>query len=349
MKSIEKKHFGVTKKGEEVFSYILKNDFLEVEILNFGGTIRRIEMPDKNGKIENIVLGFDKIEDYEEKIGIHFGAIVGRNAGRIKDGELNIDGIRYQLAKNNGNNNLHGYPEFFASKIWNVEPFEEEEKIGVVLTRVSPHLEANFPGEVKVKVKYTLDKNKLNLEYEGIPDRDTYINLTNHSYFNLSGDFKRNIDEQELTLCADNYIEVDEATLPVKIAKVENTAMDLRRGKKLKEVFLSGDEQVKIVGNGIDHPFVFNKEYDGFLAKLYDEESGRTLKVVTDQPVGVIYTGNYVHEAEFLSKGVKAEDHMGVCVETQDYPDVLKFIPEKSKIYNKMNGYSQKTTFIFEK
>lgn len=346
---IERKKFGITKNGEEVYSYILKNDFVEVEILSFGGTIRRIMTPDKNGKYENIVLGFDNIKDYEEKIGIHFGAVVGRNAGRIKDGELFIKGTKYQLEKNNGGNNLHGYPDFFAEKVWNVETFEEGESIGLILTRVSPHLEANFPGEVAFTVKYTLRENRLTLEYEGKPDRDTYINLTNHSYFNLSGDLKRNIDNQKMTLCCDKYIKVDEKTLPVEIVNVENTVMDLRNGKKFRDIFASNDEQIKIVGNGIDHPFVFNETSEGFMAKLEDEESGRVLKVVTDQPVGVIYTGNYVHEAETLSNGVKALDHLGVCVETQDYPDVLKFLPEKGKIYNKINTYRQKTTFIFEK
>lgn len=348
MKNIEKKQFGVTKKGEKVYLYTLKNEFIEVEILNFGGTIRKIFTPDKNGKMENIVLGFDDIRDYEKKIGIHFGAIVGRNAGRIKDGELIINGIKYQLEKNNGGNNLHGYPDFFAEKVWNVETFEEGEDIGLILTRVSPHLESNFPGEVKFKVKYTLRENKLMIEYEGKPDRDTYINLTNHSYFNLSGNLKKNIDEQKITLCCDKYIKVDEKTLPVEVSDVKGTIMDLRSGRKFKEIFDSKDEQIKIVGSGIDHPFIFNEVENGIVAKLEDEESGRVLKVMTDQPVGVIYTGNYVHEAETLSDGIKASDHLGVCIETQDYPDVLKFLQKKGKIYNKMNDYSQKTTFIFE-
>lgn len=349
MNLIEKKEFGVTKDGEKVFSYILKNNFLEVEILTFGGIIRKVKMPDKNGKLENIVLGFDHLEDYESKIGLHLGAIVGRNAGRIKGGKLLIGDKEYQLEKNNFDNNLHGYPDFFAKKIWEAETFESGEEIGVILRRISPHLESNFPGEVKVSVKYTLNQNKLILEYFGEADRDTYINLTNHSYFNLSGDLKNNIDEQKITLYCDKYMEVDRETLPIKIVDVNGSIMDLRNGRKFSEIFSSKDEQVKIVGNGIDHPFIFNNTKDQIVAKIEDEKSGRVLKVMTDQPVGVIYTGNYVCEAEEFYTKIKAENHMGVCIETQDYPDVLKFLPEKAKIYNKNVNYKQKTTFIFEK
>ena len=198
-------------------------------------------------------------------------------------------------------------------------------------------------------VKYTLRENKLIVEYDGKASEDTYINLTNHSYFNLSGDLKRNIDNQKIMLCCDRYIKVDEKTLPVEITDVKESIMDLRNGKRFKDIFESDDEQIKIVGNGIDHPFIFNEVGDSVKARLEDEESGRTLEVKTDQPVGVIYTGNYVHEAKILSNGVKAQDHLGVCIETQDYPDVLKFLPEKGKIYNKINDYKQKTIFIFGK
>lgn len=344
---IEEKHFGFTSLNQEVRTYILKNEFLEVEILNYGGIIRKIMTPNKNGNFENIVLGFDNIEDYEKKIGIHFGAIVGRNAGRIKDGLLIINKKIYKLERNNGNNNLHGYPEYYAAKIWNVEKKIDKDKLSLILTRISPHLEANFPGEINLKVVYTLNKNILEIDYEGIPDRDTYMNLTNHSYFNLSGDLKERIDNQLIELDCDEYIQVDKSTLPIKISKVENTIMDLRKGKRFSEIFNSNEPQIKIVGNGLDHPFIFNKKND-IVAKFTDEKSGRIMKVVTDQPVGVIYTGNYVKDAGILSGNIKSENHMGFCIETQDYPDVIKFLPRKAKLYTKNNGYKQKTKFIFE-
>lgn len=346
MISTDVKEWGVTKKGEQVYCYTLKNEFLEVSVLNYGGVIQKIMMPDKNGKFENIVLGFDDIKGYEER-SPHFGAIVGRTAGRIKKGELYINGTLYQLETNNCGNNLHGYPEFYGQKIWDCEILEEEERAVLVLKRTSPHLEAGYPGKIDFTVKYILDKNSLTLEYEGIPDRDTYMSLTNHTYFNLSGDYKKDIGNQKITLFCDEYLEVDEETLPVKISKVDNSIFDLRKGRIFNEVFSSNEEQVKIVNGGIDHPFVLS--HKGNLdAVCIDEESGRILEMKTDQPAVVIYTGNWLDEVGVISGNVVCRNHFGFCLETQDYPDVLKFIPEKSKIYNENKKYMQKTTFIFK-
>ena len=346
MISTDVKEWGITKKGEQVYCYTLKNEFLEVNILNYGGVIQKIMMPDKNGKFENIVLGFDDIKGYEER-SPHFGAIVGRTAGRIKKGELYINGTLYQLETNNCGNNLHGYPEFYGQKIWDCEIVEEEERAVLILKRTSPHLEAGYPGKVDFTVKYILDKNSLILEYEGIPDRDTYMSLTNHTYFNLSGDYKKDIGNQKITLACGEYLEVDEETLPVKISKVDNSIFDLRKGRIFNEVFSSNEEQVKIVNGGIDHPFVLS--HKGNLdAVCIDEESGRILEMKTDQPAVVIYTGNWLDEVGIISGNTICRNHFGFCLETQDYPDVLKFIPEKSKIYNENKKYTQKTTFIFK-
>lgn len=346
MISTDVKEWGITKKGEQVYCYTLKNEFLEVNILNYGGVIQKIMMPDKNGKFENIVLGFDDIKGYEER-SPHFGAIVGRTAGRIKKGELYINGTLYQLKTNNCGNNLHGYPEFYGQKIWDCEILEEEERAVLILKRTSPHLEAGYPGKIDFTVKYILDKNSLILEYEGIPDRDTYMSLTNHTYFNLSGDYKKDIGNQKITLACDEYLEVDEETLPVKISKVDNSIFDLRKGRTFNDVFSSDEEQVKIVNGGIDHPFVLSHK-ENLDAVCIDEESGRILEMKTDQPAVVIYTGNWLDEVGVISGNVVCRNHFGFCLETQDYPDVLKFIPEKSKIYNRNKKYTQKTTFIFK-
>ena len=346
MISTDVKEWGITKKGEQVYCYTLKNEFLEVNILNYGGVIQKIMMPDKNGKFENIVLGFDDIKGYEER-SPHFGAIVGRTAGRIKKGELYINGTLYQLETNNCGNNLHGYPEFYGQKIWDCEILKEEERAILILKRTSPHLEAGYPGKVDFTVKYILDKNSLILEYEGIPDRDTYMSLTNHTYFNLSGDYKKDIGNQKITLACDEYLEVDEETLPVKISKVDNSIFDLRKGRIFNEVFSSNEEQVKIVNGGIDHPFVLSHKED-LDAVCIDEESGRILEMKTNQPAVVIYTGNWLDEVGVISGDIVCRNHFGFCLETQDYPDVLKFIPEKSKIYNENKKYMQKTTFIFK-
>lgn len=346
MISTDVKEWGVTKKGEQVYCYSLKNEFLEISVLNYGGIIQKIMMPDRNGKFENIVLGFDDIKGYEER-SPHFGAIVGRTAGRIKKGELYINGTLYQLETNNCGNNLHGYPEFYGQKIWDCEIVEEEERAVLILKRTSPHLEAGYPGKIDFTIKYTLDKNSLILEYEGIADRDTYMSLTNHTYFNLSGDYKKDIGNQKITLTCDEYLEVDEETLPVKISKVDNSIFDLRKGRTFNDVFSSNEEQVKIVNCGIDHPFVLSHKED-LDAVCIDEESGRILEMKTDQPAVVIYTGNWLDEVGVISGDIVCRNHFGFCLETQDYPDVLKFIPEKSKIYNENKKYMQKTTFIFK-
>lgn len=346
MISTDVKTWGVTKKGEQVYCYTLKNEFLEVNVLNYGGVIQKIMMPDKNGKWENIVLGFDDIKGYEER-SPHFGAIVGRTAGRIKKGELTINGTLYKLEINNCGNNLHGYPEFYGQKIWDCNLKEEGEKAILTLKRTSPHLEAGYPGKIEFEIKYILEKNTLTLEYEGIPDRDTYMSLTNHTYFNLSGDYKKDIGNQKITLFSDEYLEVDEETLPVKISKTDGTVFDLRNGRYFDEVFKSEESQVKIVNQGIDHPFVLSHK-ERFDALCVDEESGRAVEMTTDQPAVVIYTGNWLDEVGTISGNVICKNHFGFCLETQDYPDVLNFIPEKGKIYNSNEKYNQKTTFIFK-
>lgn len=346
MISTDIKKWGTTKNGEQVYCYILKNEFLEVRILNYGGIIQKIMMPDKNGKFENIVLGFDNIESYE-KADTHFGAIVGRTAGRIKKGELIINGVLYKLKINNCNNNLHGYPDFYGQKIWDADLTEEGEKAILILKRTSPHMEAGYPGKIDFTVKYTLEGNNLTLEYEGIPDRDTYMSLTNHSYFNLSGNYKEDIGNQKITLFCDEYLKVDEETLPTEISKTDNSVFDLRKGRAFNEIFNSQEEQVKIVNQGLDHPFVLSHK-ENIDALCIDDKSGRILEMKTSEPVVVVYTGNWLNNVGKISGDVVCRDHFGFCLETQDYPDVLKFIPEKGKIYNENKKYFQKTTFIFK-
>lgn len=345
MISTDVKAWGITKKGEKVYNFTLKNEFLEVSVLNYGGIIQKIMMPDKNGKFENIVLDFDDILGYEER-SPHFGAIVGRTAGRTKRGKLFINDALYQLETNNCGNNLHGYPEYYGQKIWDTDLREEGDKIILTLKRKSPHLEAGYPGNVDFTIKYILRKNILTLEYEGIPDMETYMNLTNHTYFNLSGDCKKNIGNQNITLNSDEYLEVDNETLPVKISKLDGSILDLRNGRYFQEIFTSKEKQVEIVNHGIDHAFILSHK-EKISARCVDEESGRVVEMLTDQPVVVVYTGNYLDEVGLISGNVLCENHFGFCLETQDYPDVFNFIPQNGKLYTANKKYSQKTSFVF--
>lgn len=332
---INVRSFGFTKDNQEVFAYILKNEKLEVEILSYGGIIRKILTPDRDGNWENVVLGFDSLEEYLINEP-YFGCITGRVAGRIKEGKLVFDNEVYNLEINNGPNNLHGGIDSLNKKNWigNTENFPK--RCALTLTYHSPHLENGFPGAVDFSVRYTLENENLTIDYLGVPDRNSYINLTNHSYFNLSGNNKRDIHDFILTLNSDNFLEVDINTLPIGVKNTENSVFDFKNGKILGEVLKGTDTDVEIVGGGIDHGFILNESQIS-QGSLKDPISGRELSFKTDQPVVVIYTGNY------LSK-----KHLGICFETQDYPDIFNLIPEKINIYSPDNIYTQSTTFSFK-
>lgn len=344
--NITKENWGITRRKQEVFLYTLKNDFLEVEILNYGGVIRKISAPDRDGKYENVVLNLPSITDYEER-SPYFGAIVGRNAGRIKNGILKLEGKEYKLLQNSGANSIHGGIYNFSHKIWDVKEIVEEDKIALELSLRSPHLEEGFPGNIEVKVRYTLYKNELWLDYHVDTDRTTYINLTNHSYFNLSGDFKESVEKEFLKLNCSEFIAVNDETLPVEIRSVEGTPFDFRQEKMLGDALLSDDEQINIVNHGLDHPFIIDKNRAGAPIVLEDKENGRVLEVTTNQAAVVIYSGNYLHEVGKLSNGIVCKKYMGVCFETQNYADALNFIPEKAVITTPEKPYVQNTKYIF--
>ncbi|MGL5278478.1 MAG: aldose epimerase family protein [Cetobacterium sp.] len=325
--------FGRTFNGEQVFLYSLKNEFVDLEIISLGGIIKSLKTPDKNGNFENIVLGYKTLLEYE-KNEYFYGCITGRVAGRTKNGVLKIGDEIYELEKNNGGNNLHGGPSGLNTKVWEGGAKVSDDKGVVTLTYKSPHLENGFPGEVDFKVIYTLEKNELKIEYFGDSDRDTYINLTNHTYFNLSGNAKYDIKEQFLKVNAKGYGWVDENTVPLKMEREDNF-LNFENFQKLRDILQLSHKQIEIVGGGIDHPFELSKKYN-FDIELKDEESGRNIKVKSSEPVAVIYTGN------FLDK-----KHNGICFEMQDYPDIFNFMPEKAKIYNNKIEYYTYTTFEF--
>lgn len=342
---MSKKLWGYTKNGEEVYLYTLKNEFLEVEIINYGAVIRKISSPDREGKFENVVLNLPTIKDYEEK-SPYFGAIIGRVAGRVKNGILKFDGNEYQLNKNSGKNTLHGGIENFGKKVWEGEEFSEKDCQGVRLTLKSPDMEEGFPGNVDIIVEYKLIENELHIEIRGTTDRKTYLNLTNHTYFNLSGDFKEDIKNLDLTLNSSSFAEVDEETLPINVATVKNTLFDFRDGKKLNSLFSSDWEQIKIVNQGIDHSFILDKGKTAVV--LEDSNNGRRLEITTNQDAVVIYTGNYLYEVGKLNEDVTCEKYFGICFETQNYTDTLNFIPEKAVFTTPTSPYYHKTVYRFQ-
>ncbi|KDE65062.1 aldose 1-epimerase [Fusobacterium necrophorum DJ-1] len=316
------------QRKRKMKEFVLQNEKLRVTLLSYGAIIQKIEMPDREGNWQNIVLGFEKKEEYLDKNSAYFGAVIGRTAGRTKNGVLKIGEKEYALDKNaSGKHSIHGGSYNLSQKYWKGE--QEENRVRFSIE--SPHLENGYPGNAKIEIEYSLEDDSLKLHYRACSDQDTYFNLTNHSYFSLSGNSEEEIGEQYLTLRAEEYGEVDEDTLPIRLSSVENTSFDFRVRKQLQELFNSREEQVRIVGQGIDHPFVGN------YAKLEDEKSGRCLEVRTDNQGMVIYTANWLHE-------IGRKNHTGIAFEAQELPCLSELKPKEYKVGR---VYERETSFRF--
>lgn len=333
--------------GEDIIEYSLinKNNFT-VKILNYGGIITEILTPDKENNFENIVLGFENIKDYEENAP-YFGCIVGRVAGRICNAKFEIDDNEYTLSKNNGNNNIHGGVKGFNKVIWDVVEIVEEDYIGLQMSYLSKDKEEGFPGNLNTKVIYILNNtDELEIKYEAVSDKKTIVNMTNHTYFNLSGDLKEDVLNHKLSINADKVAYLNEEIIPTgELLSVENTVFDFRKPKKLGEDIKKEVNQLVICG-GYDHPFILNKDEE-FTIKLEDENSGRAMEITTDQPVVVFYSGNFIGEDLILKQNKKSKNNLGLCLETQDYPDAVNQKSFSSKIYAEGEKYKAYTKYKF--
>ena len=320
---------------EEIKVYKLENKFLKVEFLNLGAIIKKIELKDKNGDIKNIVLGYEDVEKYREN-PTYFGAIIGRTAGRIKNGDLNLTDVIYKLDINNNGNTLHGGKKSISHRFWNVETIEN----GLCFSIKSHNLDNGYPANVDIKVSYILNNNELLIKYFVTADRLTYLNLTNHSYFNLSGNPNKTIYEDILKIDSDYLIGIDKNSIPCKIINLDNNIFDFKNSKKLKEFFKADDEQKSLANNGIDHPYIFNNK----IGKLEIEnlETGIKMSVETDNPAVVIYTANYLQDIGF-------KKHSAICFETQEVPNL--YVNKKINIYptfiDENTNYKRYTKFIF--
>jgi aldose 1-epimerase len=321
--SISKKLFGTAPEGA-VDLYTLSNaNQMSVEILTFGGIIKAIYCPDKNGKIENVILGFNTLKPYLETHP-YFGAIVGRYGNRIANGKFNIDGTEYNLATNNSPNHLHGGLKGFDKVIWQAREFKDNEKIGLELSYLSKDMEEGYPGNLNVKVTYSLNnQNELSIDYEAVTDKKTICNLTNHSYFNLAGEGKGNILNHQLVIHADSITPVNEHLIPTgEPMAVQGTPFDFRSGKKMGEEIDSNNEQIKY-GGGFDHNFILkgNSESLPIIAKISEPESGREMEILTTEPGVQFYTGNFLDGTLIGSGNQPYQKRAGFCLETQHYPD----------------------------
>ncbi|ONI45911.1 hypothetical protein AN641_02740, partial [Candidatus Epulonipiscioides gigas] len=300
----------------EIITLTNKNN-MSVEILNLGGIITKIIVPDKYGKFENVVLGFEDYQEYAQNPG-YFGAIIGRTSGRIGGANFTLDGVTYKLPENNNNNNLHGGICGFDKKIWIIENLENN---SVTLSLVSPDGDEGFPGEVNVSVIYTLsDDNALSITYTGQTDKTTLLNLTNHSYFNLSGDAKSDVLEQTLTVKSNFIAECDELLIPTGnlIDVKETSAFDFTAPKKIgKDI----NDTALTFANGYDHPFLLEKD-DGLkkdCVTLICEENGRKMTMDTTYDSVVIYSGNFPTYKKLIG-GQTYQARYGICFEAQQLP-----------------------------
>lgn len=313
--------FGKMPDGTAVEIFTLGDGPYEARITNYGGVVVSLKAPDRSGKSADVVLGFDDLNGYVTNFNspstAFFGAIIGRYGNRIAHGTFTLDGKKYSLPLNNGENTLHGGPHGFNNVVWRAKPITN----GVELTYLSKDGEAGYPGNLSAVVRYTLVKGELKIEYSATTDKDTVVNLTNHSYFNLAG--QGDILNQQLTLHASRFTPVDAGLIPTgELKSVEGTPFDFRKATAIGARINTDDEQLHR-GRGYDHNWVLDSG-GGKLAEaaeVYDPGSGRVLKVWTDQPGIQFYSGNFL-DGSIKGKGGKPDElHAALCLETQHFPD----------------------------
>jgi len=312
---ISKASFGRTE-GKEIYQFIISGKNITVKIINFGGIVTSIRVPDRNGNMEDVVLGFDSLQNYINEHP-YFGCLVGRYGNRIAKGRFELDGNSYLLATNNGENHLHGGIKGFDKKIWDAKEYRDGDEAGIELSYTSPDGEEGYPGELRVRVIYTLTPdNELKIRYFAVTDKATPLNLTYHGYFNLKGAGNGDILDQLLMIDADRYTVVNDQLIPTgELRDVTGTPFDFRTLKPI-------GKDMNSVEGGYDHNFVLNNPGEfRQIAVLKDTISGRKMEVFSDQPGVQFYGGNFLDGSLTGKDGKKYFKHYGLCLETQHFPD----------------------------
>ena len=350
--------FGMTHRGEAVSLYTLKNAHgMEAKVLDYGGIILSLRVPDRNGRLDDVVLGFDSLGDYERG-SPYFGAIIGRYGNRIARGRFTLDGRTYTLATNNGPNHLHGGVRGFDKVVWTAAQFERGDSVGLVLNYTSPDGEEGYPGTLRATVTYTLTgKNELIFDYQATTDRPTPVNLTQHSYFNLAGDGKGDILGHLVTLNADRFTPVDSTLIPSgEIKSVAGTPFDFRTSTAIGARIDRNDEQLRY-GRGYDHNFVLNKGGQGgqggtggdmtLAARVYEPTTGRVMEISTTEPGLQFYSGNFLDGTLRGKHGVVYGHRSGFAMETQHFPDSPNKPAFPSTILRPGEEYRSRTIYRF--
>ncbi len=328
--------------GESVHAYTLSNkNGMSAEIITLGGIIKNLVY---NGV--DVVCGYNNIEEYKNNSGC-YGALIGRNSNRIEGSEFELNGKKYTLFANNGRNNLHGGKVGFDKKVWEAKAIDSEEP-QLVLTLTSPDGDEGFPGEVKVKVTYTLtNDNGIEIHYEGEADDDTVLNMTNHSYFNLNGHASGNIDGHSLWIDSDFYTPNTNECIPTgEILSVKDTPFDFSTDALMGERFESDYEQIKMF-KGFDHNLVLNGTGYRKIAEAKGDKTGIVMEVYTDLPGVQLYTSNSQGSDRVCKDGAKYCHHSAFCLETQVFPNNLKYSHFPSAIIKKGEKYDTRTTYKF--
>jgi len=348
--TIEKKAFGKTKDGINIDQFLLKNqNGMEISAINYGGIITSLKAKDRNGNYKDIVLGFNNLSEYEGD-SPYFGAIIGRYGNRIAKGKFTLNGENYTLAVNNGENHLHGGLRGFDKVVWDTKEVVNDSTASLVLSYMSKDMEEGYPGNLEVKVIYTLDNNdELSVKYEAISNKTTIINLTQHSYFNLSANFNKNILDHEILINADSFLPVNSTLIPTgEIRNVRGTPFDFRKPKKVDEEINAINKQLEF-GIGYDHCWVLNNQDKGlrFVASAYESGTGRLLEIFSDQPGIQFYSGNFLDGTLKSKIGGNYDFRSGFCLETQHYPNSPNEKDFPSVTLNAGEKYVSETIFKF--
>lgn len=320
----DQRAFGKTVDGTPVDLYTLTNaQGVQAQITNYGGIVVSLLVPDRDGTLDDVVLGFDTLDEYLQH-NPFFGCLVGRYGNRIANGRFTLDGVEYALAQNDGPNHLHGGMKGFDKVVWDAEPIHGQDSVGLKLSYLSPDGQEGYPGNLSVTVVYTLSKeNALQIYYEASTDKATVVNLTNHSYFNLAGAGSGDILGHELTIDAGWFTPVSAALIPTgELRSVDGTPLDFRQPILIGARIDQGDEQLRF-GGGYDHNWVLNHEAGalGLAARVYEPTTGRVMEVQTTEPGMQFYTGNVMPPSLPGKRGRTYVRRGGLCLETQHFPD----------------------------
>ena len=352
--SSEQKPFGKTNDGTAVEQYILRNSHgMQATVITYGGVLQSLKVPDKHGKLDDVVLGFDDVQGYQRGTAF-FGATIGRFGNRLAGGAFELDGKRYQVPLNDGPNALHGGAQGFDKRVWKAEPVKDKDSVGVKLSYLSKDGEMGFPGNLNTEVTYRLnDNNELHIDYTATTDKPTVLNLTNHSYFNLAGAGNGDILKQVATLHASHYTPVNATLIPTgELAPVKGTPMDFLKPTAIGQHIKDDHPQLKFAEpkqGGFDFNWALDTQGDvkQLAAEVHDPASGRRLQLYTSEPGVQFYTSNFL-DGSVKGKGGKTYRHWsGFTLETQHFPDAPNQPNFASTRLNPGQTYTQHTIFKF--